>query len=621
MPLLERLAEGPLVADGAMGTYLHELGYDIHQGAETLVLHTPDAIRRVHAAYVDAGAELLETDTFAANRFSLAASGQQADVRTLNVAAVRLARDAAAGRAWVAGSIGPIAAASATDEPHDPAAVRAAYREQVEGLCEGGVDALLLETFERLDDLLLALEATRQVAGTQLPLIAQLVFADGYAVSGESAEEAAQRLLQAGADVVGANCGRGLQAIRQAVDGLLRGAAETGFVSVYPNAGYPERLGGRTVYLGTPAYIAQQATEWVRHGVRLVGGCCGTSPETIRAICQSLATLRKVPRVTVRVTERAIAESATATVAAPPAATLAKPGGFLRAVSGHRLPVIAEIDPPAHLDWQPWATGSRALLEAGAAAISLAENPLASIRMENFFLAAWLRRETRGQVVCHMTCRDRNSLGLQSSLLSAHAAGIEAVLAVTGDPAQRGSHQRIMSVYEQSSAGLVRLISTLNAGRTSTGRDIRGRTDFSIGVAFNSAAANPASEVAKLRRKRDEGAVFVMTQPVFDCDQARRILAQTRLEGMRVFLGFLPPVTRKLALYLHNEVPGIRLAEPLLQTLERYEQPEDQQQAALDWTRELITELASEMEGVYLITPGARWQALLPLLTTVAEQA
>jgi len=538
-------------------------------------------------------------------------------VRALNAAAVRLAREAAAGRAWVAGSVGP--AAAAADEPRDAVAVGEAYREQIEGLCEGGADALLLETFERLDDLLLALAAARRVAGRALPVIAQLVFAEGCAVSGESADEAARRLLQAGADVVGANCGRGLQAIRQAVDGLLRGADGTGYVSAYPNAGYPERIGGRTIYLGTPAYIAQQAAEWVRRGVRLVGGCCGTSPETIRAIRQALAALRKVPRVTVR-TAAGPSAAAAAASAPPPAATQATPGGFLRAVAGSRLPVIAEIDPPAHLDWQPWAEGARALLAAGADAISLAENPLASIRMENFFLAAWLRRETRGQVVCHVTCRDRNSLGLQSSLLAAHAAGVGAVLAVTGDPAQRGGHQRVMSVYEQTSVGLVRLIATLNAGRTSTGRDLRGRTDFSIGVAFNSAAANPAAETEKLRRKRDEGAVFVMTQPVFDRDQAHRVLEQTRLEGVRVFPGFLPPVTRKLAHYLHHEVPGIRLAGPLLQMLDRYEQPEDQQRAALEWTRELIAALAPELEGVYLITPGARWQALLPLLAAAAER-
>ncbi len=611
-PFLERLAEGPVVADGAMGTYLHELGYDIRQGTEELVLRSPDAVRRVHCAYIEAGAELIETNTFAANRFSLSAVGQHADVRALNAAAVRLAREAAADRAWVAGAIGPIVLA--LDDVRDAAATQAAYCEQAEGLCDGGVDALLLETFERLDDLVAALTAARQIAGESVPIIAQLVFAEGCAVSGETAEVAARRLLEAGAHVVGANCGRGLQAIRQAVEGLLRGVNGSGFVSAYPNAGYPEQIGGRTVYLATPAYIAEQAAAWTRRGVRLVGGCCGTTPETIRAIRHALSGLRKVPQVTVRVAGglRTVTDSGATDL--PQQAAL---GGFLRTVAGRRMPVIAEIDPPPHLDWQPTAEGARALLAAGADAVSLAENPLASIRMENFFLASLLRRETGGQVVCHMTCRDRNSLGLQSALLAAHASGVEAVLAVTGDPSQRGGHQRVVSVYEQSSTGLVRLIASLNAGRTSTGRDIKGRTDFSIGVAFNSAAANVAGEIAKLRRKRDEGAVFVMTQPVFDREQACRVLEQTRLHGLRVFLGFLPPITVKLAHYLHNEVPGIRLAEPLLRALSKFSQPEDQERAAIDWTANLITSLAVDLEGVYLITPGARWRALLPLLDAV----
>jgi homocysteine S-methyltransferase len=609
--LLARLAEGPMVGDGAMGTHLHELGFDIRQGPEALVLSDPDAIRRVHAAYIEAGAELLETNTFGANALSLAAGGHETRVREINAAAARLALAAAGGRAWVAGAIGPVALLP-HDEAWDEARVRAAYREQVQALCEGGVQGLLLETFDDLESLLLALDECGSVAGGRVPLIAQMVFADGLEASGASAADAARRLIGAGAAVVGANCGRGLQAIRQAVEGLLAGSAGQAFVSAYPNAGYPERIGGRTIYLATPAYIAAQAAEWVGQGVRLVGGCCGTTPETIRAIRNALAAMRRLPRAAASAVGPA---RAPVEAAATPVDRMA--GGFLESIRDVRWPVIAEIDPPPHLDWRPVADGARALLEGGAQAISLAENPLASIRMDNFFLGAQIRRETGGQVISHVTCRDRNSIGLQSALMAAHAGGIEAVLAVTGDPAGRGGHQRVVSVYELTSLGLVRLAAGLNRGRTTTGRDLRGATRFSIGVAYNSAAANPAAETARLRRKQAEGAVFVMTQPVFDRDHARRVLEQTRLDGLRVFLGFLPPVTWKLARYLHHEVPGIRLPEELLARLASFDQPADQERAALEQTGALMESLAGELDGIYLITPGARWPCLMPLLARV----
>jgi len=373
----------------------------------------------------------------------------------------------------------------------------------------------------------------------------------------------------------------------------------------------------RTVYLSTPAYLAEQAADWVRRGVRLVGGCCGTTPETIRAIRNGLAAMRRIPKVTTAAVRPAVSSiSAPATEAAPASTTLRKPGGFLDALST-RLPIIAELDSPPHLDWRPMVAGAKALLDAGAQAISLAENPLASTRMDNFFVGGVIARETGKQVICHITCRDRNSLGLQSTLMGAHAAGIEAVLAITGDPAQRGGHQRVTSVYELNSLGLVRLVSNLNAGRSATGRDLRGATNFSIGVAFNSASVNFEAEVARLRRKQEAGAVFAMTQPVFSLDHAKRVLEKTRMDRLRVFLGFLPPITLKLARYLHHEVPGIQIPGELMSRLAALENPADQEKLAIEHTTNLIASLADELQGVYLITPGNRWSSLIPLIAHI----
>ncbi|MCL2104952.1 MAG: methylenetetrahydrofolate reductase, partial [Kiritimatiellaeota bacterium] len=261
------------------------------------------------------------------------------------------------------------------------------------------------------------------------------------------------------------------------------------------------------------------------------------------------------------------------------------------------------------------------LLGAGACAISLAENPLASIRMENFYVAARLRRETGGQVVCHITGRDRNMLGTQSALMAAHAAGIEAILAVTGDPPITGGHQRCVAVYENTSTGLVRLLAQLNAGRSATGRDLRGQSNFSIGVAFNSAAANLDAEVSRLRRKHAEGARFVMTQPVFDEDQARRVLdALSAFPGMRVFLGFMPPITERLARHLHDEVPGIRLPDAFLQKLCSFTNPADQERFAVEETHRLIETLRPDLQGIYLITSGTKWQVSASLIGLVKRK-
>jgi len=619
MTLLERLEESPVIADGATGTYLHELGFDVRSGSEQLSLSAPDAIRRAHEAYLEAGAELLETNTFAANRFALSATPFAGRTRDLIRAAVQLAKDAAAQRrAWVAGAVGPLTPPD--DDAPDAALLAAAYREPFETLCECGVDALLLETFEDWHLTVPAVQAALDIAGTRLPVFVNMVFADGFTTSGETAEVIARRLSEWGVAGVGMNCGRGIEAVSTAVTGLLEGAGDRAYVGAFPNAGYPTRVGNRTVYLATPSYIAKQSAAWVAQGVRIVGGCCGTTPDTIRAIAQAVSRMRKIPpsRVAICPAAPPRIEPAAAPMPPAPAAAPAKQGGFLDAIRNVALPVIAEIDPPPHFDLAPMLAGARALLDAGASAISLAENPLASIRMENFYVAERLRRETGRQVICHITGRDRNMLGTQSALMAAHAAGIQAILAVTGDPPITGGHRRCVAVYENTSPGLVRLLSQLNAGRSATGRDLRGQADFSIGVAFNSAAANLDAETVRLRRKHAEGARFVMTQPVFDLEQARRVLdALSAFPDMRVFLGFLPPITERLARHLHDEVPGIRLPEAFLRKLFAFTDPADQERFAIDETLRLITILRPDLQGVYLITPGIRWQVPVALIEQV----
>ncbi len=605
LPLLERLSESPVIADGALGTYLHQGGYDLHTLSETLVLTEPQSIAAAHQAYLDAGAELIETHTFAANPLTLRRDAPGVDARELHTAAAQLALQAAKGRAYVAGAIGPAQESAEFSE----AELSEAYEAHAAALVDAGVHLLILETFPHLRALLPALDAARRAANGKIPIAAQLLFADGFEGDGVTAQDAAARLIQHGAQIIGANCGRGLQSIRTALPGLLAAAKDRAFVSLFPNAGYPEQINGRTAYLLTPDYLGGQAREWAARGARLIGGCCGTTPESIAAIRRAITTLRKFP---------AWPTPFRATISFAPAAapsnenkTPARPGAFLDAVADIHLPVIAEIDPPPHLNAEPMMTGARALLQHGAHAISLADNPLASIRMDPFSVGARLHRETQAPVICHLTCRDRNQHALQSTLMAAHMNHVAGVLCVTGDPF--GQH-RGTAVYEVNSLGLLRLVAKLNLGHSHTGRNLNGGTNFSPGVAFNSAARNLHQEVGRLRQKHALGAVFTMTQPVFDIDTARRILDATRLPGLRVFLGFMPPLSAKLANYLHNEVPGISLPQKLLDQLNALEQPADQEKAALDATHALFDQLAPELDGIYLITPGLRYAPLLPLL-------
>ncbi|MBN1257770.1 MAG: methylenetetrahydrofolate reductase, partial [Planctomycetes bacterium] len=357
-----------------------------------------------------------------------------------------------------------------------------------------------------------------------------------------------------------------------------------------------------------PEYLAQNAVRLAKLGVRLLGGCCGTRPETIRAISMALTTIRKqgVYKPTTRRVTSQYKKPATF-----------KNGAFLDGIKRDK-PIIAEIDPPSHLQIKEVMENIRLVAEAGADAVSLAENPLAMLKMGNIALASKVKQELEIPTICHLTCRDRNLLGLQSALMGAHILNIDAILAITGDPVQsHGSGSTGRSVYDVNSVGLVRLLAGLNRGVTSTGVDLKGETNFSIGVAFNSCARNLESEVNHLKKKVDEGARFIMTQPVFDVDHGKRVLKLTRATGLRVFLGFFPLVSARSALYLHNEVPGISIPEEVLKSITSREKVEDQEKAGIEICRNLLEELLPELDGVYLISPFNRAGVLAPLIRMV----
>jgi homocysteine S-methyltransferase len=478
---LERLQEGFVVGDGANAHCLQQLSCSLDQGSSVLNLSHAHLVSQVHDEYVEAGAELIETNTFDANAIRLGRHGLEGKIREINLRGAELALKSAGKRAWVSGSIGPLGLT--LDDDWDMDTYYDSFRQQISLLLEGGVHVIQFETFTNLPELRLAVKVAKQLCGTDVPVIAQALYNDGGCMdSGQSAAQVAEDLIRNGADVVGVNCGRGVRVTVNAAKSLVQACGQTP-VSAYPNAGFPEESDGQIVYVASPKYVGDTAALMARMGVRLIGGCCGTTPEAIRAVAVALCTVRPQPL------RGGAGGKAPAAKAPPPPMALPKSGALLDSFR-YVHPIIAEIDPPAHLQVQATLDDVRTVVEAGADAISLAENPLASLKVGNIAMAALIHREIETQTICHVTCRDRNLLGLQSALTGAHLLGVRGILAVTGDPVPRHEGGGLgRGVFDVHSPGLVRLVSQLNRGTTSTGKSLKEETEFSIGVAFNSAAS------------------------------------------------------------------------------------------------------------------------------------
>lgn len=601
---LERLAEEVMIGDGAMGTLLYSRGVPLESNFEHLNLVQPDLIRRVHGDYVGAGAMLLETNTFGGNALRLSAVGLEKKCRAINLAGARLAREAAGAEGFVAGSVGPLLAPKGTALELTPAEKRQILLEQMQALAEGGVDLFLLETFSRLDDLELGVAVATDLG---LPAIAQMAYLEaGCTRDGVSAEEAARRLSQAGAAVLGANCGSGPRELLQVIERLAGASAAP--LSAFANSGFPQYRDGRYIYLATPEYFAAMGSAMVGAGAALVGGCCGTTPEHIRALRQALIGLKPGPRVL---------RSAPARAASPPAVP---PRSNFLSPWGQRPVVTVELDPPRGLNCDKVLEGARQLAAAGVDAISLAENPLARIRMGNLALAQQIQQTTGVEVIAHVTCRDRNLIGLHSELMGAHLLGLRTLLAVTGDPVSVGGEAGATSVFDLNSIGLLELITSLNAGRTKLGTELGGATDFLLGAAFNPNLPSMDGQLRRLQRKIAAGARFVQTQPVYSLPVLEQLIERTSPLGVPVLVGVLPLVSERNAEFLHNEVPGISLPEEVRGRM-RGKQGAAGVEEGLAIARELIEAGQGRVGGWYLMPPFGKVEIALELLRTIRARA
>jgi len=602
----ERLKDSILIADGAMGSMLHDVVGAVRCFDE-LNATEPEAVFRVHQAYIEAGAQIIETNTFGANRFKLAPLGLGEEVQRLNSRGVKIAREAresAAREVLIAGSMGPLGIGVQARHP-EPDQILAVFREQALALEERGVDLFILETFTYIEELLLAIDGIRSFSS--LPIVAQLTYSEeGTTYSDLRPFLAASMLKEKDVQVIGANCTLGPQSLLP----ILQELAATGDVHVsgMPNAGFPKREGDRTVYpKSSPAYFAEFAREAAAIGVRILGGCCGTTPAHIRAMAEAVKSLRPSK------SHGTAAVVATARHAAP--VSEREPESKLwKKLQKKEFVVCVEIDPPKGISLDRIFEQVDKVMASGKVdAIDINSGAMARVGMDALIVAGAL--EARGiETVPHLTTRDQNIIGLQAMLLGAWTVGgVRNVLAITGDPPSVGDYPETSGVYEVDSVGLAKILHRLNQGTDWAGKTLGGQTNFTIGVALNPVADDLDSEIARFRAKVEAGAHFAMTQPLFDPDHWHAFLKKIGGKPpIPVLIGVWPLNSYKQALRLNNEVPGILIPEPLLKSMEAA--GASARDRGFEVAREMLRWARSEVAGAYLIPPFKRYEEILEIL-------
>ncbi len=601
---LQQSHERVLVCDGAMGTLLFDRGVPLTACCERMNLDNPDLVRSIHADYVAAGADIIETNTFGANETELARYGEEDKVEEINQAGARLAKEVAGDKAFVAGAVGPLGPGSDPSQFLSLADRFSIYKRQISALYDAGVDIILLETISSLQDLRAGLKAARSV--TALPVICQMAYLkDRRTRMGISPAQSLAVCLENSVDVVGHNCGCGPFDSLAILEEL---AALTDLpISVQPNAGLPRFFGGRTVHLSDPAYFAELCEEFISAGANIVGGCCGTTPEYTKAIAERVRGLSP--------TRRQVAVEAKVSQVARP-----RPDGARFAKNpiaqklGEKFFVSVEVSPPAGTGYSSLLAGIDSLKRNGADAINVPDNPMASPRMNPVSFAHLIKERVGLSVILHLTCRDRNILGLQSELLGAAALDVDAILALTGDPSPAGPFPRATSVFDVNSEGLIEIIARMNRGEDIAAKQLGSPTDFLIGAAANPTADDLPREMGKLKRKAAAGANFIQTQPIYDVDALGSFLELTKELGVPVIAGLMPVRSKKMAHYLHYEVPGISLPESLLQKMEKAASREEEREVGLAVAAGLLEKLVSTVDGV-CIMPMQNFSAALTLLS------
>jgi methionine synthase I (cobalamin-dependent)/5,10-methylenetetrahydrofolate reductase len=600
------------VFDGAMGTVLYGKGIFLNVCYDELALRQPDLVREIHREYVKAGAELLETNTFGANPVKLAHYGLAPETERLNAAAARVAREAAGGRAVVIGAIGPL---GVRVEPYGETGLdqaQAAFARQAAGLLEGGVDGFVLETFSDVSELGAAVKAVRSLS--KLPIVAQMtVGTDGKTHYGTDPSVFGPALQAMGVDVIGVNCSVGPHGVLEAVEKLAR--VVTVPISAQPNAGLPREVEDRKIYMASPEYMGTYAKRMVEAGARFVGGCCGTTPEHIKAIAGFVQSVS--PR------------HSTAVAAAPASAKpvdpvpLAERSRLAAKLAGGKFITTVEIVPPKGVNPGPMFDQVRQLKAAGVDAVNVPDGPRAQSRMGALLSGLMIQREVGMEAVVHYACRDRNLLGMLSDLLGAAASGLNNLLIVTGDPPKMGPYPEATAVFDIDAIGLTNLVSRLNHGLDPGGNAIGDPTRFLIAVGVNPASPDKERELRRFAWKVEAGAELAITQPVFDVDQLDRFLEEVAPLGIPIVAGIWPLVSLRNAEFLANEVPGVTVPAAVLDRM-RAASAKGKEEALQEGVRiaqEMLAAVRTRVRGAQVAAPLGRVPVALEVLAETLAQA
>ena len=588
------------MGDGAMGTMLYASGVSLNRCFDELNLISPHLVKEVHMGYVKAGAELLETNTFGANRFRLGKFDLADKVREINLAGARLARESAGEDLYVGGSVGPLGLRLEPLGPTSLEEARSAFREQIEALAEGGVDLIIIETMMDLEEAHQALLAAREAAS--LPVVVQMtVQEDGNTISGASPEDFARQLDAWGADVIGVNCGIGPATVLETLEKMAAVTARK--LSAQPNAGLPHSVDGRTHYLCSPEYMAERASRFIQAGARIVGGCCGTTPQHIKAI---KAAVKSLGPQTARVAVETALRQPQALEPSPIELRSDLAGKLVRG----EFPVVVEIVPPKGCDPAREVEGAQYLKQHGIDAVNIPDGSGATARMSAQTLAVVIQQQAGIETLLHFSCRGRNVLSLQSDILGAHALGIRNVWAVTGDPPQIAPLPSATAVFDVDAIGLVNVLSNLNRGLDMSGNPLGTQTSFLIGVGLNPNAVDPDEELRRFEYKIKAGANFGVIRPVFDVDRLSGFLRRVQAldaPQIPVLAGIHPLMSYRNAEFLNNEVPGMSVSPEILKRMHRVDTGEKARAEGLKIAREMLLEVRELVQGVQVVAPFSRY--------------
>lgn len=603
----ERLGREIILFDGGVGTYLYEKGIFINTCFDELNLINPDIVSEVHRDYVNAGADVIETNTFGANRYKLGPHGLETKVHEVNFKGAQIAKKVAGATALVAGSVGPLGVQIEPLGKLSYEEAKEAFKEQIRGLLAGGVDLIILETFSLVAELEQAIRAVREL-DSEIPLIVQVTINDdGNLLSGAPLESFVKGVAGYTPDAIGLNCSVGPKTMLDALEQLK--PLTNLPLSVQPNAGLPQNIGGRNIYMTSPEYIAEYAKRFIQTGATIIGGCCGTNPNHIKAIRRAVKALQPVKsghETTVQMH-----------VQAPEAVRVYEQHEKSRLANKllrKEFVTLVELVSPKGVSAEKEVEKARRLFHFGIDAINIPDGPRASARMSALAMAVTIQREVGIEPVLHFACRDRNVIGMQSDLLGAWALGVRNLIAITGDPPKLGNYPDATAVFDVDAIGLTNLIKRLNHGLDLAGNPIGNPTGFFIGVGFNPGAINLDEELRRLDWKIEAGAEYIVTQPVFDIRILERAMKRIEHVKLPLLCGIWPLVSYRNAEFMNNEVPGASVPPEIMERMRRTTTKEEGFAEGVKIAKETFERVKNEVAGVQLSAPMGRIEGIFSIL-------